>query len=58
MKCPLCNIEARIVSSKNIVKNGKFYRRLVYSCLNTACDLFNKEIKKEDIQLEVENVDE
>lgn len=58
MKCPLCNTEERIVSNKNILKGGKLYRRMVFSCLNTSCDNFNKELHKEDVELEVENIDE
>lgn len=54
MKCPLCNTEARITSSKNVVKDNKLFRRVVYTCQNKKCDYLNKEIKTEDIELKVE----
>lgn len=54
MKCPLCQTEERITSSKNILKEQKLFRRLTYSCQNKNCPNFDKELHKEEIELEVE----
>lgn len=58
MKCPLCNIEERIVLNKNILKGDKLYRRMIFSCLNKECSNYNKELAKEDVELEVEKIEE
>lgn len=54
MKCPLCNTEERILTSKNIIKGEKLYRRMVFTCMNKQCENYEKELHTDDIELEVE----
>lgn len=54
MVCPLCDTEARISSSKNVLIGDKLYRRVFYSCRNKNCKKYNTEIGHEDIEIEYE----
>lgn len=58
MKCPLCNTEERIIANKNILKGGKLFRRMIFSCLNKGCANYNKHLETKDVELEVEEIDE
>lgn len=58
MKCPKCDIEARITSSKNVMKGGQLFRRIEYSCRNKNCPDYDKVIATEDIPQEYEVVDD
>lgn len=53
MKCPLCNTEAKISHSANVLKDDKLYRRMIYECRDKNCAKFGKEIGKVDVELEV-----
>lgn len=53
MKCPLCKTEAKIEHSENVFKKGRLYRRVVYVCRDKNCDRCNKEVGREDIELDV-----
>lgn len=53
MKCPLCEIEAQIIKSAYVIKDGKLFRKMVYSCRNKECSNFEKEIHKEYVELPV-----
>lgn len=53
MKCPVCNTEARIVQSENVLRGKELVRRMVYVCRNKTCQNFNKEVGKEEVQLDV-----
>ena len=44
-KCETCNTAKRIERSYNAVKDGKFYKVLVYSCRNPECVEFGVEQK-------------
>lgn len=46
MKCPKCNIEAIITSSKIISMDGKVFREIKLSCRNKKCANNGKVIKK------------
>lgn len=50
MKCPLCNTEAKIQKSINVLKGGNLFRRLTFVCRNTSCKQFDKVI--DTIELE------
>lgn len=52
MKCPLCNIEMRITSSKNIVENDdtpdtetKLFVMQDLTCMNKNCSNFEKVVE-------------
>lgn len=53
MICPQCNTEARIVSSTNIFKDNKLFRRVEFACRNKNCPNFEKTIGEEDIEIPV-----
>lgn len=57
MKCPKCDIEAHITSSKNVMKDGKLFRRMEFSCRNKQCPDYEKVIATDDVPLEYEVVD-
>lgn len=44
-KCENCGIAKRIERSYNAVKDGKFYKVLVYACRNPECVSFGVEDK-------------
>lgn len=52
MKCPLCDIEAQIASSKLVMIDGKLYRRQIFKCRNKQCPNFEKEVGRIDNPLE------
>ncbi len=63
MKCPKCNIEARIVNSKYVVEDDdtsliptKLFLAQTFVCRNRQCEDFEKEIAvvKNPIQLSKE----
>ena len=54
MKCPTCDIEARIASSKNVMIGDKLVRRQIFKCRNRNCKMYNKEVGRIDIPLEYE----
>ena len=52
MKCPLCNVEMRIMRSRNVVENDdtpeaetKLYVEQELSCLNTNCANYEKTVE-------------
>ena len=52
MKCPLCNVEMRITSSKNVIENDdtpsvetKLYVVQELSCMNSNCNNYNKVVE-------------
>ena len=55
MKCPVCNIEARITRNTTIVKmvegQPKVFSRMEYKCMNPQCSKYNKVIKREDVEI-------
>lgn len=53
MKCPLCNTEAKIQKSQNIIKGEKLFRRMFYVCRDTNCANYEKEVGKVDVECEV-----
>lgn len=58
MKCPLCDIEAQITSSRIVMKGDKLYRRQIFKCRNKNCGMYNKEVGRLDIPLEYDVVEE
>ena len=52
MKCPLCDIEAQIASSKLVMIGDKLYRRQIFKCRNKNCPNFGKEVGRIDNPLE------
>ena len=52
MKCPKCDIEAKITSSKLVIKDGKPYQRMEYSCRNKQCSNYNKVFETKDVPLD------
>ena len=42
MKCPACNIEGRIESSKHILSKGKLYLEQSFKCRNPKCVNYNR----------------
>lgn len=54
MKCPICNIEAKVEMKPQAIKKGdKYYHRMVYICRDKNCDRYGKEIGTEDIEFKV-----
>lgn len=52
MKCPLCQLEMRIIRSRNIVENDntpdaetKLYIEQDFSCMNRNCDNHDKVVE-------------
>ena len=52
MKCPLCNVEMRIMRSRNVVENDdtpeaetKLYVEQELSCLNKNCANYEKTVE-------------
>lgn len=45
MKCPLCNVEMRIIKGGYVTNNGKLFSRQIYSCRNENCSNFGKTVK-------------
>ena len=52
MKCPLCDIEAQITSSKLVMIGDKLYRRQIFKCRNKNCHNYNEEVGRIDNPLE------
>ena len=57
MVCPLCKTEARIERATNVMKGGKLYRKIVYTCRNKKCENFDKEVGTQLIELPFEKED-
>lgn len=54
MKCPICNIEARVeMKPKAVKKEGKYYHKMVFVCRNKECSKYEKEIGTEYTEFEV-----
>lgn len=53
MKCKQCNTEAKIENTRNIIKDGKLFCRMIYVCRDAQCPNYGKEVDKQDIELEV-----
>jgi hypothetical protein len=45
MKCPLCNTEMRIRSTKYVVNDGKLFTRQILTCRKKDCPNFGKDVK-------------
>ena len=52
MKCPLCQVEMRIIRSRNVVENDntpdkptKLYVEQDFSCLNKSCKNYEKVVE-------------
>lgn len=54
MKCPICNLEAHITSSKLVMDGDKLFRRQIIKCRNESCPNFGKEIARKDNPLAYE----
>lgn len=52
MKCPLCKTEAKIQTSINVIKGDKLYRRMVFVCRDKNCSNYDKEVGRDEIELE------
>ena len=48
MKCPLCNVAARIDSVDPVLKSDGLYNRFAYKCRTKTCPNYNKVFKTED----------
>jgi len=53
MKCPLCNTEMVIRSSKYVQNEGHLSVRQIYSCRNKNCSNFGKDVKTVYVPLDV-----
>lgn len=53
MKCPLCETEAKINKSENVLTKKVLVRRMTYVCRNKACANYEKEIGIENVELQV-----
>lgn len=62
MKCPLCNNEARIVKTSNVLRivDGvpKLFVRQTYKCFTKQCDNFDKELGTVETEIPVSIVNE
>ena len=45
MKCPLCNVEMRIVKSGYVTNGNKLFTRQTFSCRNKECPNYGKDVK-------------
>lgn len=55
MKCPVCNVEARVkMLPQAILKGGKYYNKMIFECRNRNCDKYEKEIGTQYIEFEVQ----
>lgn len=48
MKCPLCNVEARIETTSLVLKKDGIYDRFFYKCRTKGCGNYGKVFKTED----------
>lgn len=54
MKCPVCDVEARVKMLPQIVKkNDKFYHKMVFECRNKECDRYETEVGTDYIEVTV-----
>lgn len=53
MVCPLCNTEARIVSTQNILRGNELFVRYSFSCRNKNCNRYETEVGNEEVQQEL-----
>lgn len=54
MKCPLCNVEAKVTSNKLVrLSDGSIVRRIRLSCVTPTCDNYRKEVKTIEIPQEI-----
>lgn len=54
MKCPICNIEAKVESMPQFVKKGDgYFHKMVFTCRCKDCSKFGKEIATDYIPIEV-----
>ena len=42
------------MTSKNVIKGEKLFRRMVFTCMNRQCENFEKELRTDDVELEAE----
>ena len=54
MKCPLCNLECRIISSKYVLEGTRLYIKQGMTCMNKNCNNFQKEVNTAKNELPVE----
>lgn len=50
MKCPICNIEAKIGRTESVVEEGYVLKILHFVCRNQRCDRYNKEVGKKEVR--------
>lgn len=50
MKCPLCNTEAKIQKSVNVLKGDKLFRRMTFVCRNSSCKQYEKAVGMKDLE--------
>lgn len=53
MKCPLCNVEARIDSVSPVLKSDGLYNRISYKCRTKSCSNYDKVFKTEDSKSDI-----
>ena len=58
MKCPLCDVEPKVIKARNVMKGTTLYKRQTFACRNDKCPNFEKEIGYEDTKLEYDVVEE
>lgn len=58
MKCPLCQLEARVIRSRNVAEHDdtpdeqtRIYTELDMACMNKKCENFEQVIGTERIEL-------
>lgn len=55
MQCPKCKIEAIITKSENVIRDGKLFRRMTFTCRNKQCSNHNMEVGTQEVELPVVN---
>lgn len=53
MRCPLCDTEASISSTVNVLRDNKLFRKYEYSCRNKNCANYGKVIGEEETEVPV-----
>lgn len=60
MVCSNCNTEAAITNGVNVLKDGKLFYRMTFSCRNKGCCRFAQDVGTHavEVPLVVENTEE
>lgn len=52
MKCPLCQVEMRVIQSHEVEEGDKEYIEQDLACMNKSCSNYNTVVKTEKIPVD------